>query len=44
MRDSKYSVKMEEMQEDTLYFVLKSNLQHRIDTDLKKNSMRHWIP
>ena len=32
---------MEEMQEDTLYFVLKSNLQHRIDADLKKNSMRN---
>ena len=32
---------MEEMQEDTLYFVLKSNLQHRIDSDLKKNSMRN---
>ena len=33
--------KMEELQENTVYFVLKSNLQKKMDIDLKKNSMRN---
>ena len=32
---------MEEMQENTIYFALKSNLRHRMDIDLKRNSMRN---
>ena len=36
-----FPYKMEEMQEDAIYFVLKSNLKHRLDIDLKKNSMRN---
>ena len=33
--------KMEELEEDTIYFALKSNLTHRMEIDLKKNSMRN---
>ena len=29
------------MQENTIYFALKSNLRHRMDIDLKRNSMRN---
>ena len=32
---------MEEMQENTIYFALKSKLRHRMDIDLKRNSMRN---
>ena len=32
---------MEELEEDTIYFAVKSNLTHRIEIDLKKNSMRN---
>ena len=33
--------KMEELEEDTIYFAVKSNLTHRLEIDLKKNSMRN---
>ena len=33
--------KMEELQENTVYFSLRSNLKHKLDLDLKKNSMRN---
>ena len=33
--------KMEELEEDTVYFAVKSNLTQRLEIDLKKNSMRN---
>ena len=33
--------KMEELDDDTIYFAVKSNLTHRLEIDLKKNSMRN---
>ena len=33
--------KMEELEEDTIYFAVKSNLTRRLEIDLKKNSMRN---
>ena len=33
--------KMEELEDDTIYFAVKSNLTHRLEIDLKKNSMRN---
>ena len=33
--------KMEELEEDTIYFAVKSNLTNRLEIDLKKNSMRN---
>ena len=33
--------KMEELQENTIYFILKSKLKKKLELDLKKNSMRN---